>query len=142
MLGLWSRVIGMFAPASRIHNPNSKGSQIMRRLICGALGLGALFVFLATTSAQPPGRPGPGGSPGRDDGPPPPPGPVFEALDKDHDGALSAEEIQAASESLKKLDKNGDGKLTEDELHPQGGPGRPPGRPGEAGPGGRDRHDP
>ncbi len=101
----------------------------MRRLVCATFSLGALFLLLATTNAQPPRRPGPGGPQRREDGPPPPPpSPLCEALDKDHDGVLSAEEIAAASESLKKLDKNGDGKLDEDEMHPAGGPGRPPAR--------------
>ncbi len=36
----------------------------------------------------------------------------MEALDTNHDGELSAEEIANAPASLKKLDKNGDGKLT------------------------------
>ena len=95
----------------------------MRHSIYGLLGLGTLFLMVATASAQPPER---GRGP---DGPPPPPrGPLFEALDKDHDGELSADEIQSASESLKKLDKNGDGKLTGDEIRPQGPPGGLPGR--------------
>ncbi len=65
------------------------------------------------------GRGGPGGPGGgmrRMD-------PIFMALDLDHDGTLSKEEIDAAPESLKTLDKNGDGKLTTDELRPAGGPG-------------------
>ncbi len=43
---------------------------------------------------------------------------VLQALDLDHDGQLSAKEIQAASTSLLTLDKNGDGELTPDELEP------------------------
>jgi collagen type III alpha len=43
-------------------------------------------------------------------------------LDTDNDGELSAEEINNAPAVLKKLDKNGDGKLTRDELPmPMGG---------------------
>lgn len=52
--------------------------------------------------------------------------PVMAALDADGDGVISAEEINNAPAALRKLDKNGDGKLTEDELRPnfpQGGPG-------------------
>ncbi len=84
-----------------------------------ALGiLGA--ASLATAFAQPPG--GPGG--GR------PPSPVIEALDADHDGVISTEELKNAAAALAKLDKNGDGKVTEDEFRPQGGG---PGGPGGAG---------
>lgn len=61
---------------------------------------------------------------------PPLPPPLFAALDVNHDGVIDAKEIKHASEALKKLDHNGDGKLTRDELMP-----RPP-LPPE---GGRDR---
>ena len=44
--------------------------------------------------------------------------PLMTALDLDGNGEISAMEIEQASKSLKKLDKNGDGKLTEDELRP------------------------
>lgn len=44
--------------------------------------------------------------------------PVIAALDTNGDGVLDAVEIANASASLKKLDKNGDGKLTRDELMP------------------------
>jgi Ca2+-binding EF-hand superfamily protein len=47
-----------------------------------------------------------------------PPGGLFMALDTDHDGKLSSAEISAAAEVLKKLDKNGDGAITIDELLP------------------------
>jgi len=72
--------------------------------------------------------------------------PVFRTLDADEDGQLSASEIENASKSLLKLDKNGDGVLSAEELRPDpaqmpmfagpNGPGRPgaPGAPG-AGPG-------
>ena len=66
------------------------------------------------------GRGGPGGGGGRRVDP------IFAALDLNHDGVLSKEEIDAAPESLKALDKNGDGKITMDELRPAGGPGGPP----------------
>ena len=56
--------------------------------------------------------------------------PIFAALDTNHDNTLSAEEIDAAPAALKTLDKNGDGKLTEDEVRPNFGPGRGfPGQP-------------
>ena len=50
--------------------------------------------------------------------------PVIKALDVDGDGSLSAEETENAVAALKSLDKDKNGKLTEDELRPsrpQGG---------------------
>ena len=84
-------------------------------------------------------RPGSDFPPARDGGPGgrrPPPSPLFEALDLNHDGEIDADELAKASESLKKLDKNGDGKLTPDELRPtRRGPDRPsPRGDGEPGP--------
>ena len=63
--------------------------------------------------------------------------PVFDALDLNKDGIVDADEIAKAAQSLKTLDKNGDGKLTPDEYRagPPGGfdPGRSnrPGPPGD-----------
>jgi Ca2+-binding EF-hand superfamily protein len=64
------------------------------------------------------------------------PPPIIQALDKDHDGKISTEEMQAASEALKSLDKNTDGELTGEEMfgppvqgQPQGQPQRPQGEP-------------
>ncbi len=58
---------------------------------------------------------------------------AFTALDTDHNGEISAEEINHAAASLKTLDKNGDGQITEDEVTPdfggRGGFGRGPGGP-------------
>jgi hypothetical protein len=75
---------------------------------------------------------GPGG-PGGMNGHRPPPSPLMEALDANHDGVIDADEIANAPAALKKLDKNGDGKLTMDELRPHrpqgGGDGHPPGGP-------------
>ena len=60
--------------------------------------------------------------------------PVMAVLDADADGQISAKEIENASMALKKLDKNKDGKLTEDELRPEfggrGGRGERGGRRG------------
>jgi len=50
--------------------------------------------------------------------------PVVQALDTDGDGELSAAEIANASASLKKLDKNGDGKIDREEMRPAFGPGQ------------------
>ena len=69
--------------------------------------------------------------------------PILAALDTNKDGVIDADEIAKSAESLKTLDKNGDGKLTEDELHPprpegQGGPGGKGGKDGgPGGPGGK-----
>jgi Ca2+-binding EF-hand superfamily protein len=52
---------------------------------------------------------------------------AFNALDTDHNGEISAEEINNAVASLKTLDKNGDGQITGDEVTPVFG-GRGPGR--------------
>jgi len=63
--------------------------------------------------------------------------PVMTALDSDGNGEISSEEIKGAVVALKKLDKNKDGKLTEDELRPNfsgrgGASGQRPSRGGEA----------
>ncbi len=96
-----------------------------------------------------PGQGGPGqagGGPGGQRGM----SPIIEALDLNKDGTIDAEELNQAAASLKKLDKNNDGKLTEAEYRPlrpggqggpgaggQGGPGAGGGRPeGQGGPDG------
>jgi hypothetical protein len=89
------------------------------------LALGALAIGILSTRAQRP-----------EDGPPrggrgaPPRPPIEIALDTDGDGIISAAEIANAPISLLKLDRNGDGQLTPDELRPgppvggrRGGPG-------------------
>ena len=50
--------------------------------------------------------------------------PLMAALDVNHDGVIDEDEIKNASEALRKLDKNGDGRITMDEIRPQrpGGP--------------------
>ncbi len=55
--------------------------------------------------------------------------PILAALDRDHDGTISAEEMAAAAKSLKALDQDGDGVITLEEARPrfQRGP-RPEGR--------------
>jgi len=50
--------------------------------------------------------------------------PVLSALDKDHNKEISADEIAAAPVVLLTLDKNQDGKLSEDEVTPQRGEGQ------------------
>jgi hypothetical protein len=76
--------------------------------------------LVAQDNSQPPqggpgGRGGQGG-PGMGGHRPPPP--IMAALDANHDGVIDADEIANASTALKTLDKNGDGKLTQDELRP------------------------
>ena len=79
----------------------------------------------------------PGGGPPPDAGGPPPDGPpgfpgpppIITALDTDHDGTLSTEELDKAAASLRTLDRNGDGALSPDEYRPAGRPARP--GPGE-----------
>ena len=85
----------------------------------------ALFVFGIAMSAfvamaQDDAKPRHGG-----DGKRPTP-PIMAALDANGDMVIDEKEIANASAALKKLDKNGDGKLTMDELRPQ----RPAGAPG------------
>jgi hypothetical protein len=78
------------------------------------LGAGALVLL-----AQHPGS-GPQAG-GQEGGPPRQPPPLISALDANHDGVIDAAEIANAPAALRTLDKNGDGKLTRDEIHPQGG---------------------
>lgn len=112
----------------------------MKRITFAFTALFVAAIALCAAIAQPPGD-GPG--PGRQDRPDgfrPPPHPLQTALDTDGDGQLSAKEIENAVAALKTLDKNEDGKLSEDELRPRfggrpGGPdaGRGFGRPDGAG---------
>jgi len=87
------------------------------------------LVTLATASVvtaqePPPPMDGPGPNGHR-----PPPPPIIGALDANHDGVIDANEIANASKALQTLDRDGDGQLTPDEVHPH-----PPGRPGMGGP--------
>ena len=77
-------------------------------------------------------RDGEPGQPGR----PPMPNPLVAALDTNGDREISAEELQAATASLLTLDKNADGKLTDDEMRPPrpDGGGREDGGPRDGGP--------
>ena len=98
-----------------------------------------LLLLTSVVCAQPPGGPRGRGGPGGPGGPPGPGGPdgflrmlpIIAARDIDEDGEISAEEIQNATQQLKTLDKNDDGKLTFDELRPDFGGRRFRGREGE-----------
>lgn len=60
-----------------------------------------------------------------------PPHPLLLALDADRDGSISPGEIKKAAQALRTLDRNQDGILSGQELHPprgrRGGPPAPPG---------------
>ena len=72
------------------------------------------------------------GGPGRGQGPPAGGLPIVDALDANGDLEISATELEAASASLRSLDADGDGRVSESEMLPSGGGfgGRGPGGPG------------
>jgi hypothetical protein len=90
-----------------------------------AVALVSVAIVLAQSGGGTPpprGDEGPGGEmggPGHGHHPPPP---LETALDTNKNGIIDADEIANAPASLKKLDKNGDGKLEPEEYRPQ----RPP----------------
>lgn len=110
--------------------------RLARRLLIGA----AIFAP-SMALAQPPGPPGDGPRHRPGDRPRVPP--LAAALDANHDGELSSEEIRNASEALERLDRNHDGKLDRSEIMPrfEGPPPRDrgPRREGDAGPRGEGR---
>ncbi|MCU0981467.1 MAG: hypothetical protein MUF25_20140, partial [Pirellulaceae bacterium] len=95
----------------------------MKKKVVFALSIAfTLSLMVVALMAQPSDAP-----PGKGDDPrtgrkvpPPPPSRQVEAVDANHDGELSAEEIAGASQAFLKLDKNGDGKLDREELRPRG----------------------
>ena len=121
----------------------------MKNKIAIALAVLALGASAFVASAQDNNPPPPGGGPNGQGGPGgfggpggpgmrggrPPMSPLMEVLDANHDGVIDAAEIANASAALKTLDKDGDGKLTQDELRPprpmNGGPGGPGGPNGD-----------
>ena len=50
--------------------------------------------------------------------------PILAAVDTNSDGIISAQEIRDAANAVRKLDKDGDGKVTREEAVPVAGPGR------------------
>ncbi|HUS36917.1 MAG TPA: EF-hand domain-containing protein [Verrucomicrobiae bacterium] len=65
------------------------------------------------------------------------PPPIIAALDANKDGIIDATELANATAALTTLDKNGDGKLTRDELMGERGEGQGPRGPGGPGAGRR-----
>jgi Ca2+-binding EF-hand superfamily protein len=97
-----------------------------------AFGASAFAVGAQDNNDGPPGGGGPGG-PGGPDGPGgwhrPPPLPIVQALDVNHDGVIDSNEIANASAELLTLDKNGDGQLTANEYLPPLPPDAPKNAP-------------
>lgn len=106
--------------------------------------LGALALAAHAQDNTPPneGPPpgGPNGGPGPGMGQRPPMPAIVRALDANHDGVIDATEISNASTALKALDKDGDGKLSMQEVmgpRPQMNGPRGQGRGPRNGPGGQ-----
>ncbi|HEV7405217.1 MAG TPA: hypothetical protein VGO11_19895 [Chthoniobacteraceae bacterium] len=103
-----------------------------------ALGIISMTALAQDGAGKKPEGGGPGGPGGPGNRPVPP---LIAALDTNHDGVIDASEIANASKALLTLDKNGDGKLTADEIHPPHPPGGPDGGKG-GGPDGKKRGGP
>ena len=100
-------------PTMMIHNKRFVYPTLIAALVCGAL-----LVHLRAQDAPDHPRPPHG----------PPPSPLFDALDTNHDGVISAEEIANAPAALKALLKNGATQITRDDVRPP----RPPKRDEQA----------
>jgi hypothetical protein len=83
----------------------------------------ALPVTLHAQQAETPEQPDPNQdaqtAPERGAHRPPPKHPIMEALDKNRDHVIDADEIKGAPEALLSLDKNSDGKLSVEEIRPE-----------------------
>ena len=107
--------------------------KLTKHILIAALATG---LCAAVAFGQEEGGPPPQGQQGEDQGPGqgqwhhrPPPLPIVEVLDANHDGIIDSNEIANASAALKTLDKNGDGQLTKDEYLPPRPRGAPAGDP-------------
>ncbi len=80
-----------------------------------------LLLSSSLAMAQPGGERPAGGEGGRGGFGGPPSNPLFDAIDKDKDGNISAAELEGAVAALKTLDRNGDGIISREEARPQGG---------------------
>ena len=117
----------------------NRSARILLRIATAAIAVSTMISF--STFGQDRDRPRPGDDGPRGDRPPFEfrfgPIALQEALDKNNDRRISAEELKSAVESLRSLDKNEDGKLDSAEIGwpPQfGGPGgRRGGRGGRGG---------
>ena len=97
------------------------------------LGLGLAWFTPGPPANSQEFRLGPPGGPGGNFRGPMFPGmlprsPLFDALDANHDGKISKDELSNASKSLKALDRNKDGELTREEIAPRPPLGRGPAR--------------
>jgi hypothetical protein len=107
-------------------------------LVGATVSLASGLCVMAQQGGGTPPPPPKGGAPGQGDHRPKPP--IELVLDANGDGVIDAAEIANAPVALKKLDKNGDGKLTADEYRPPHPPrqdGQVPGAQGPAGGPGR-----
>ncbi|MEO8076701.1 MAG: hypothetical protein ABI818_10255, partial [Acidobacteriota bacterium] len=104
-----------------MHAPPARRSRLLLGIAMAAtVALGGTFAAQES-----------GGGRGRGFGPPG--SALLLALDADHDGSLSASEVGSAAASLKQFDRNGDGRISADELPRMFGRGGREGLPGRGG---------
>ena len=92
-----------------IHKTRPFRTFLLAALLCGTSAAALL-------AQGPEGGPPPGGEHGQHHRPPP--SPLFDALDTNHDGVISAEEMNNATTSLKTLLKNGAAELRREDQRP------------------------